>query len=87
MNKYFETSYQKWRHIKDDYVVKILEVHHYNGAHGLYSTVTVEGSRRSPKAKVTWSAENFKKLFKPVGKKTANQTSLDKVLANSKRED
>lgn len=78
--KPFETSYKKWRHLKQGFVVKILGVQHYPGKHGLYSTVTVLGDVGDPKREKVWSAEIFRKHFEPVGRKQKTKTALDRVL-------
>jgi hypothetical protein len=78
--KPFETSYPRWRHLKYGYTVKVVGTLNYRGDNGYYSTVKVEGSRQSPKAKVTWSADAFRKEFEPIGRKKKPRSALDRVL-------
>lgn len=78
--KPFETSYPKWRHLKHGYTVKILGVLNYKSDEGFYSTVSVEGTRRDPKAKAIWSADAFRKNFEPIGRKKKPRTAADRLL-------
>ena len=78
--KPFETSYAKWRHLKQGYVVKILGVLNYRSDSGFYSTVSVEGTRQDPKAKATWGADAFRKNFEPIGRKKKPRSATDRLL-------
>ena len=82
MNKPFETSYPKWRHLKHGYIVEILNVFNHRGENGYFSQVVVQGTRTSRTRKMTWSAEIFRKYFEPYGRKKKPMTALDHVLAD-----
>jgi hypothetical protein len=80
--KPFETSYLRWRHLKHGYTVKILNVLNYRGENGFYSTVVVDGTRRDPKAKATWSEDAFRKNFEPIGRKKKPRSATERLLDN-----
>ncbi len=84
LRKPFETNYPRWRHVAHQYVVKIEGVQNYSGEHGIYSTVTVIGTRQDPKAKKTWSAETFRKNFEPIGRKKKAKSALERLIDEEK---
>jgi hypothetical protein len=79
-SKPFETSYPRWRHLEHGYVVKVLGVINYRGENGFYSTVSVEGTRRDPKRRASWSADAFRKNFEPIGRKKKARSATDRLI-------
>ncbi len=72
----FSPKYVRWRHRERGYRVEILDVVTGKCDAGYYSQLTVQ--RLDTGRKATWSAEVFKRTFKPSGKKT--ELRSDNVL-------
>jgi hypothetical protein len=62
-------EYKRWRHKASGYEVTFVGIRHWEGKHGVFSEVTVQGSRWKKDQRVTWPAKTFLRVFEPVGRK------------------
>lgn len=79
MHKPFETDYARWRHLTRGYVVEIYNILNHRGDDGLYYCQVVVLNVKT-KRKTAWSAEVFRKSFRPVGRKQKRQSALERLL-------
>lgn len=78
-DKPFETEYKRWRHVKYAYVVQVLDISHFTGEHGWFSTVRVKGTQRDPKKERSWPAAVFRKEFVPIGRKKKAKSAHERL--------
>lgn len=87
MKKLFDTQYVKWQHLRDGYTVEIVNIQNFEGKHGLYTTITVKGTKHSKTRTQVLPSETFRDFFKPVGRKRKAKAALDLVLENADKDD
>jgi hypothetical protein len=72
-----EISHKRWRSKRSKTIVEVVSVHHRQGKHGYYSTVTIFDLKR--KRKVTWPAKTFLRVYKPIGRRLKIRTIWERL--------
>ena len=70
-------NYKRWRHLSKGYIAEVLEVHHYLGKKGYYTSITViqEGKPRLSR----WPSKVFLKTFRPIGRKLSFRSAFERL--------
>ncbi len=70
-------DYKRWRHLSKEYVVEVLEVHHYFGKNGYYTSVTVIQKGKPHLSR--WPSSVFLKTFRPLGRKIRARSAWERL--------
>lgn len=70
-------DYKRWKHLSRGHIVEVLEVHHYLGKNGYYTSVTViqEGKPHLSR----WPSSTFLKTFRPIGRKLKVKSAWERL--------
>jgi hypothetical protein len=74
-------EYKRWRHKASGYEVVFVGIRHWEGKHGVFSEVTVRGSRWKSDLLVTWPGKTFLRIFEPIGRKFRIKSRWERLLA------
>ena len=70
-------NHKRWRHLSKGHVVEVLEVHHYLGRKGYYTSVTVIQDGKPHLSR--WPSSTFLKTFRPIGRKLKLKSAFERL--------